>query len=70
LGKACEKSPLKLLFEVTQKTQKAALLQAEEVAGLRRLEAWSDRMSKGGFWIRLKWLFHGYADAELAQKNQ
>jgi hypothetical protein len=61
---------LKVLFEVTQKTQKAALLQAEEVAGLRRLEAWSESMNKGGFWIRLKWLFHGYADAELAQRNQ
>ena len=61
---------LKVLFEVTQKTQRAALLQAEEVAGLRRLEAWSESMNKGGFWIRLKWLFHGYADAELAQKNQ
>lgn len=61
---------LKVLFEVTQKTQKAALLQAEEVAGLRRLEAWSESMNKGGFWVRLKWLFHGYADAELAQKHQ
>ena len=61
---------LKVLFEVTQKTQKAALLQAEEVARLRRLEAWSESMNKGGFWIRLKWLFHGYADVELAQKNQ
>lgn len=54
---------LKVMLEVTQKTQGLVLLQAQEISELRLMEVWHEEMNRGGFWMRLKWLFRGSTSA-------
>jgi predicted nucleic acid-binding protein len=59
---------LKVMLEVSQQMNNEIRPQAEEIAGLRQLQAWSVQINQRGFWGRLEWLFRGNTDAEGADR--
>lgn len=61
---------MKVMLTLAQQTQTEIQTNAADAAAIKQWQAWSDRMSRGGFWARLLWLFRGNPPALQSSQNR
>ncbi len=60
LNQSSLQTELKVMLTLAQQTQAEIQTKAADADALKQWQTWSDRMSRGGFWVRLLWVFRGH----------
>lgn len=69
LSQSTMQAELKVMLTLAQQTQAEIQTKAEDAAALKQWQVWSDRMNRGGFWVRLLWVCRGNPPEVQSSQN-